>query len=149
MSISGHPSWRKGANFASFREPSKTNSDLVTIQGCSTTGLLRRRMRQAHLALPWCPEMVGAKRKALRGFAVVPTSESCRAHTQACSRFAELGLYGRICPVVFVAQGNCVSNNAHTHSAFIKKQCLKERFDVYVLNTVCSPNWSHPRLGDR
>lgn len=51
--------------------------------------------------------------------------------------------------MVFVAQGNCVSNNAQAHSAFIKKQCLKERFDVYVLNTVCSPNWSHPRLSDR
>lgn len=45
MSICGDLSWRKGANYTSFREPSKTNSDLVVIRGCSTTGPLKRRMR--------------------------------------------------------------------------------------------------------
>lgn len=148
MSICGHLS-RMGANHTPYRAPSKTDSDLVTIQGCSTAGPLGKRMRQAHLALPLHPEKVGAERKALCGFTVAPMSGWLQGtHFRACYGFAELGLSERICPVVFVARGNWCTTHTRAHSTFIRKQCLKERFDIYVLNTVWTPNWNHPLLGD-
>lgn len=87
MSICGDLSWRKGANHTSFREPSKTNSDLVVIRGCSTTGPLKRGMRHARLALPWCPERVGAERKGLWDVAKVLMSGQPQGPTLRLAKY--------------------------------------------------------------